>query len=418
VKAPELGALAARLARGETPAGVEIVKRSPVRVAACTPDAFLKVFLGRSQPAAREARNLARAAERGLPVPAPIAHGADWIAMQRLAHPRPATRADLADLLALSRSAHDAGMVHGDLHVGNFAWSSGRLWLLDLQRARWLPRVPRWLRGRDLGFLAYSLGEPLPPELEAARRWRDRRAHTHWRSRTRRCLTESSGFTAFEHRGVRGFRARDADPDALRRALDASAAATRRGSGAELWRAGTWIVKRHPSARAARSAWRNGHGLEVRGIATGRARAWVGELLVMEDAGPDLDAWLASGFESAPDAVRCELADALGGLLAALHRRGVYHADLKATNVAWRPGVTPRLLDYGSVRFARRVSRQHRIKNLAQLNAAVPDLVGAELRERALDAYLAGAESRDARAELRTAVIAASLARAHRWTGC
>jgi hypothetical protein len=104
--------------------------------------------------------------------------------------------------------------------------------------------------------------------------------------------------------------------------------------------------------------------------------------------------------------------------LGRLHRRGIYHADLKATNIAWTPGSVPRLLDYARVRFARRVSRRRRVKNLAQLNAALPDSVGPELRERALDAYLDAAGTRDARDSLRRDVIRASLARRHRWTGC
>jgi tRNA A-37 threonylcarbamoyl transferase component Bud32 len=418
LKRAELEALAAALAHGVTPEGVTIVKRSPVRIAGAGHGVFLKVFLGRARSPAREARNLERAAARGLPVPEPIGHGSSWIATRELPDPRPAGRADLALLLALAARAHAAGMVHGDLHVGNFAWSEGRLWLLDLQRARWLPRVPGWLARRDLGYLAFSLGEPLPAELAHVRRWCERRAHTHWRSRTRRCLVESSGFTGFEHGGERGFRARDADPGALARILESSAGAQPRGSGAFLWARDGWIAKRHRSVAAARDAWQNGHGLEVRGIATGRALAWVGSTLVMEDGGPDLDAWIASSLASVSEAVRLELADALGTLLGRLHRRGIYHADLKATNVSWKPGGAPRLLDYARVRFARRVSRRRRVKNLAQLNAALPDGIGAELRERALDAYLAAAGTRDERETLRRDVIRASLARGHRWTGC
>jgi tRNA A-37 threonylcarbamoyl transferase component Bud32 len=414
----ELEALARSLARGATPGGVELLKRSPVRIAVAVDQLFLKVFLGRLRGAAREARNLRRAAARGLPVPELIHHGADWIATRRLLAPRAAGRADVAQLVALAAQAHAAGMVHGDLHAGNFVWSAGRLWLLDLQRARWLPRVPAWLARRDLGYLAFSLGEPLPPELAAARRWCQRRAHTHWRSRTRRCLVESSGFTAFSHAGARGFRARDADPAALARALEASADARQRGSGALLWGDGGWVVKRHASVQAARAAWRNGHGLQVRGIATGRARAWAGPWLVMEDAGPDLAAWVETEFPAAPDSLRRQLAESLGELLGRLHRRGIYHADLKATNLAWHPGTPPRLLDYGRVHFARRVSRRRRVKNLAQLNAALPDSVGPALRERALDAYLEAAGTRDARDALRRDVIRASLARGHRWSGC
>ena len=61
--------------------------------------------------------------------------------------------------------------------------------------------------------------------------------------------------------------------------------------------------------------------------------------------------------------------------------------------------------------------RRRRVKNLAQLNAALPDLVGCDWRERALDAYLEAAGGREARDPLRRDVIRASLARRHRWTG-
>jgi tRNA A-37 threonylcarbamoyl transferase component Bud32 len=416
LNAAQLGELAAALARGETPAGVELYKRTPVRVAAAAGDAFVKVFLRRPGSAAREAHNLRRAAARGLPVPAVLAEGRGWIATQRLVDPRVPDRSDAAALTALAEQLHAAGMLHGDLHAGNFAWSAGRLWLLDLQRARWLPHVPGWLRRRDLGFLAFSLGEPLPPELAHARRWCERRARVHWRSRARRCLIESSGFTRFAHAGARGFRARGADPAALDRALGAQAGAERRGGGALLWRAGGWIVKQHRSQRAARSAWRNAHGLEVRGIATARALAWAGPWLVMEDAGPDLAGWVDAHWTRAPDAQRAELARALGELLGRLHRRGIYHGDLKATNLAWQPGGAVRVLDYGRVHFGRTVARRRRVKNLAQLAAALPDQVGCEWRERALDAYLDTLGSAHARARLRSDVIRASRARQHRWS--
>ncbi len=138
----------------------------------------------------------------------------------------------------------------------------------------------------------------------------------------------------------------------------------------------------------------------------------------MADGGATLSDWVDGEFTKSTEFERDELARALGSLLARLHRRGIYHADLKTNNVVWRPGEEPRLLDYGRVRFGARVSRRRRVKNLAQLNAALPDLVPARPRELALASYLAESETGDEPAALRRDVIAASVRRAHRWHGC
>jgi 3-deoxy-D-manno-octulosonic acid kinase len=420
MKTAELERLAHALAQESAPAGVTIVKRSPVRVAARCDDVFIKVFPRRPQVAAREARNLERAHRRGLPVPEVLGFGDGWIATRLLHERRDPSRDDVDALLALSQRAHDSGLVHGDLHVGNFLWSGQVLYLLDLQRARFLPFVPRWLRLRDLGFLAYSLGEPLPPPLEPAGAWCRRRAQTHWRSRTKRCTQESSGFTRWEYAGAAGFRRREVEAARLGTALQRADALEpfKQDSNGALYRCDAWILKRHGTPERARAAWIGGHGLEMRGIATGRALAWVGPWLVMEDAGETLIDWIERAYPDSGPSVRAELEERLAELLACLHRRGIYHADLKANNIAWQPGARPRLLDYGRVRFGRSVSRRRRIKNLAQLNAALPNTVGAQARERVLDGYLAAAETRDSRAALRREVIRLSLERGHRWSGC
>jgi tRNA A-37 threonylcarbamoyl transferase component Bud32 len=416
---PDPAALAARLRRGETPEGARLLKRNPVRASAQVGDLLVKAWARPSSQPRREARALARAAGLGLRVPVLVGVGDDWIAT-RWIEARPATRADLPAILAAVAQMHAAGMLHGDLHLGNLLVDAGGIVLTDLQRARFFPLLPGWLRRRELGFLAYSLGEPLPPELARTRFWRDRRAQRHWRSRTKRCLIESSGFTAFEAGGARGFRRRDADePRVLRALADLDARdAMKQRPGASLHRREGLIVKEHPSARRARAAWRNATGLEARGIATGRALAWLGRYLVMEDAGATLADWVDADWGASPIAARDACADALGALLAALHRRGIYHADLKANNVAFASGRPPRLLDYGRVDFGRRVSARRRVKNLAQLNAALPDRVGRDFRERALARYLAESGYADDPDRLRRRVVAESLRRRHRWSGC
>jgi hypothetical protein len=328
---------------------------------------------------------------------------------------RPATRADLAQILDAVGAMHGAGMLHGDLHLGNLLIAADGPVLLDVQKATFAPWLPALLRRRELGYLAFSLGDPLPDALANTRFWRNARAQRHWKSRTKRCLVESSGFTAFDG----GFRRRDADPEALRRAIRSPDGQTLKDDGrTRLYRHDGWIVKQHASSATARAAWVGAQGLAARRIDAARALAWSGTALVMEDAGPTLIDWVEADFPTAPPAEREEMADALADLLGALHRRGIYHADLKANNVAWTPGRAPRLLDYASVHFGRSVPRRRRVKNLAQLNAALPDSVPAELRERALRCYGTQLDPPREDPALRRDVIAESLARGHRWTGC
>jgi hypothetical protein len=311
-------------------------------------------------------------------------------------------------------------MLHRDFHLGNLIVNGRGLVVTDLHRARFLPWIPGPLRRRELGWLAYSLGEPLPRELASVRFWHDLRAQTHWRSRTRRCVMESGSFTRFRRADLSGFRRLDSDPEELARALRSNdrAPLLKDRAGARLLRHGGWILKEHRCSRAARRSWINGQGLEVRGIRTGRPVAWSGRWLVMEDVGPTAADWADHRFESAPPAERDAFAAALADLLSDLHRRGIYHADLKANNIAWVPGATPRLLDYGRVRFGRRVSLRRRIKNLAQLNAALPDVVAGSLRENALQHYLERSGFEGDGERLRRRVIELSLLRNHRWHGC
>jgi UDP-glucose:(heptosyl)LPS alpha-1,3-glucosyltransferase len=382
----------ALLRSGTTPSDVTVLKRNRVRVVSRVGDTLLKVFLERPANAARESRGLAGALQRRIAVPEVLDSGDGWLATRFLASARPAERKDLDAILASTAHAHDQGLLHGDLHLGNLMVEDGRVVFLDLQKARFLPWLPPVFRRWELGYLAYSLGDPLPGALAHVRFWRDRRAHTHWRSRTRRCVQESGSFTAWTYAGQPGFRRREIDEDTLRRALDAHASTEpfKVGRNGRLFRSSAWILKQHESATAARHAWICGNGLEARGFRTGTPLAWSGSWLVMHDGGPGLDAWVRSDFASASEAVREELAACLGSLLATLHRRGVYHADLKANNILWSPGKAARLVDFGRVHFGRRVSRRRRVKNLSQLNAALPDEVPAAGREAAREPEHAG----------------------------
>ena len=159
--------------------------------------------------------------------------------------------------------------------------------------------------------------------------------------------------------------------------------------------------------------------MEARGLRTARAQAWVGPWLWMEDVGPEsLDQWFARDVTLGGSEIRHELVSALTELLIRLHTRGVYHRDVRTSNLVWSPGKEPILLDYGPVGFGRRVSTRRRIKNLAQINASLPDTIDGGLRERALSRYVKRVGADDAYETLHSEVVRISLERRHHWSGC
>jgi hypothetical protein len=135
----------------------------------------------------------------------------------------------------------------------------------------------------------------------------------------------------------------------------------------------------------------------------------------------DLSAWRAAD-RAVPDLASAEaVAGALADLALALHRDGAAHRDLKASHVRLaRSGrrLAARLLDLEDVRFPRRPRDSGRLRALAQLNASLPDAVSGRARCAAFRRYAGGLPFRglDPDAALGR-IAAASLARAHRWSG-
>jgi hypothetical protein len=107
--------------------------------------------------------------------------------------------------------------------------------------------------------------------------------------------------------------------------------------------------------------------------------------LLMEDlsAATRLDLYVLSHFAGRLDAeqraAKRDFVRRCARFVRDLHRRGIYHGDLKAVNMFVRPNEhgTPLffLVDYDKVDFGSRVNRRRRIKNLAQLAASVAVLI-------------------------------------------
>jgi tRNA A-37 threonylcarbamoyl transferase component Bud32 len=379
-------------------------------------------------------------------------------------------RALLRHLGSTLARLHETGWVHGDLHPGNLLIGPEGPVLLDWQHARRSGR--RAARRADLAHLEYGLAARFatsdrvrlraaalglaPPfdraareELRRAGRAVEDHARRHARGRTRRLLRPGRGAEPAAWRDARGLRLPDLGAATLCALLDshdeAIAAADARvlecdarsrvtGVQADGRRAVVKEVGWRGLARGladalrgsvGRRAWRGGHGLRARRVGAALplacadrrrfgvpVRSWV----VLEDLRPAPEAAFALDAALGAD----EVLDALVRLLVALHGAGADHRDPKGTNVRLvRAGgrLEGRFLDLEDVRFPRRLSDARRLDALAALNASLPDAIPAAPRLGAFARYARALPFRMGADAALEQVVAASLARRHRWTG-
>lgn len=382
-----------------------------------------------------------------------------------------ARRALLVALGAAVAAVHARGFRHGDLHVGNVIVGAAGPILLDLQRAR--RGAGEAERLRDLAHLDHSLAAHVStaarlrvrlaalgiagsPDAGCRERLRRvgaaslERQRAHFHSRLRHARREGRAFVRAIAGGARGLRARTLSEEGLAAALAAHDAAAAEGGPALLDRGARSVVCAVPAGQhrlvskevragsltravadalrgsPARRAWAGGHGLRFLAAGAPEPLAYlewrrlglpVRSLVLLEDLRPDEGAHLVL---EGPEAHRRAAAlDALLHLLLRLHRAGVDHGDLKASNVLLRAEGTrlvPRLVDLEGVRFRRRLPDARRRRALAQLNASVGDALEAGPRRRFFDRYVQAlpfAQGRSVKEE----VVRESLARRHRWTG-
>ncbi len=293
----------------------------------------------------------------------------------------------------------------------------------------------------SIGGAAAAL-ESIAPRIEALER---RRVI----SRTKRCRRRSSSFDLARRGPYRVIRRREVDVDRLLELLPAHDASMAAGGPAVLKDSHRSAISRQAIGdrpvvvketrcrgkvdalknlfRPARglASWVNGNGLNVRKARAATPLAVIAERcgpltcrtwLVMEDLvdWTRLDLFALARYAGPLDAERREekrrLVRAFGGFVANLHRREIYHGDLKAVNAFVRLDEAGepefRLVDYDRVTFDRPVNRRRRIKNLAQIAASVAVLVTKTDRLRFFRAYAFDDDARENEKEYNRGVVA------------
>jgi len=175
----------------------------------------------------------------------------------------------------------------------------------------------------------------------------------------------------------------------------------------------------------ARRGWRAGRALAALGIGAAAPLAYaerrrmglvVASALLLEDLAP-----APAADAPAPGLGVEERLDALLRLALALHAAGATHRDLMACNILLvREGdvLAARLVDLEDVRLPRRLGDAARLRALAQLNASLPDWIGAPPRQRAFERYASRLPFGCGSARALARIARLSAARHHHWSGC
>jgi len=353
----------------------------------------------------------------------------------------------IIELAMTVRKFQEAGLFHQDLHGGNFLWKGDFLFLTDLHRAQIVKPLSLNQRLWDLSHLFHSLrsmwGEEeqlqfLNQYFEGRFDDSQKREILHqkihpvmgrlqkrqWRSRTKRCLKESTEFTVQREKGIRYFHRKDFPLDRLKRVMEEHRDLVRERPFSLIKYSPEVIVsilndegericlkqfcyphfwgqvKEHFRRSKGLKAWMAANGTRARGIPSLKPLAlverknWIGlkeSFLFMETLADDqeMDRYILKGFA---DLNKKRLfIKAFARWLDGLHKMSLYHKDMKTCNIL----VSERgetwdfhLLDFEDIRMNEKVNWKKLFRNFLQLNTSTPKVMTRVDRFRFFREYL------------------------------
>jgi tRNA A-37 threonylcarbamoyl transferase component Bud32 len=353
----------------------------------------------------------------------------------------------ILELAKTVRKFQNKGLLHQDLHGGNFLWDGDSLFLTDLHDAKIGKPLSLNQRLWNLAHLFHSLRsmwseeEQLQfldqyfEEISDGAKKREilsqkiypimgRLQKRQWRSRTKRCLKESTEFTTQREKRVRYFHRRDFPLDRLKSAMEEHQDLVRENPSSLIKNSPEVVVsilnhegervclkqfryphlwdslKEHFRRPKGLKSWMAANGMRARGIPSLKPLAlveranWVGlkdSFLFMEALTKDqeMDRYILKGFESLNK--KRLFIRTFAGWLDRLHKMGLYHKDMKTCNILVSEGEERwdfHLLDFEDLLMDEQVNRKKLFRNFVQLNTSTPKVMTKVDRFRFFKAYL------------------------------
>ncbi|MEW6377852.1 MAG: lipopolysaccharide kinase InaA family protein [Thermodesulfobacteriota bacterium] len=353
----------------------------------------------------------------------------------------------IPELAKTVRKIHDSGLFHRDLHGGNFLWDGESFFLTDLHRARILKSLSLnqrlwnlsqlfhslrtlWGRREQIRFLERYLEGGLfdlqrkEEILHKILSLMDSLQKRQWKSRTKRCLKESTEFSVKKEKGVITYHRKDFPLDRLIKVVEGHLSTVQKNP--------TLLVKNSPEVTVSLSkskegricvkqfryprfwdrlketfrtskglrAWISGNGLRTRGIASPKTLALVERkigltrresFLAMEASETDqeMDRYILEGLGDVQE--KRYFIKTFARWLSCLHERNLYHRDMKTCNIlVSENGETWNfyLLDLEDVLLDEKVDERKLFKNFLQLNTSTPKNISTTDRFRFFKEYV------------------------------
>ncbi len=355
-------------------------------------------------------------------------------------------RFPLLELARTVKRMHQEGLIHSDLHAGNFLWDGETLFLTDLHSATIVKNPTLKQKLWNLSLLFHSLRsvweetdrtrfmdlyfeeEPFYRErknelLKKITFLMEKLQKRHWRSRTKRCLKESTEFSVQRKNGIRFYRRRDfplqqmkeiierhvqvvsKNPSMLTKCSPEVTISILEDEGKKVCVKNycpptSWDrFKEHFRRSKGLKAWLAANGMRVRGIPSLKPLGLMEirdcwglqqSSFVMEalEGGEEVDRYILRNLQDFGK--RRDFVKRFAQWLSGCHQIGLFHKDMKTCNimVSEERGTWEfRFLDLEDVQLDKKVNERRLFKNFLQLNTSTPKTISTTDRVRFFSEY-------------------------------